>query len=403
MRADRVADRYAGDADRAVPTAAGPPTRPIRIGFVVHAMHVAGAEMLVAETIRRLRGRLEATVFTLDAVGKLGEALGAEGIPVICFGRRKGRDLRVGWAMAAEVRRRGIEVLHAHQYTPFFYAALAKILSGGLPRLILTEHGRHYPDTVSWRRRLANRLVLDRLADAVNGVSAFSVASLARTDGFSPGRMEIIENGVDVARYGQAMNRARARTRLGLDPFRRCIVHIARLHPVKDQSTLLKAFAQVAAARDDVDLVLVGEGALREKLEELARTLGVERRVRFLGVRSDVPEILSAADVFVLTSSCEAASLTLLEAMASELPVVVTDVGGNPEIVRHEIEGLLVPRSDVQATAAAIVRLLDTPGLASAMGRAGAERVKARYRLEWTVERYGSLYERLVRSGGVNR
>src|SRR3954452_2385212 len=104
-------------------------------------MQVAGAEVLVAETIRRLAGRIEPTILCLDGVGPLGARLAAEGVPVVSLGRRPGRDWRVVRRMAGEIRDRGVEVVHAHQYTPFFYASLAKVASGRSPRLILTEHG----------------------------------------------------------------------------------------------------------------------------------------------------------------------------------------------------------------------------------------------------------------------
>jgi glycosyltransferase involved in cell wall biosynthesis len=372
----------------------------LRVGFVMHVMQVAGAEVLVAEAVRRLAGQIEPTVFCLDAVGALGERLLAQGVPVVCLGRRPGRDWRVAWRLAREIRGREIDVLHAHQYTPFFYAGLARVLSRRPARVILTEHGRHYPDVVSPLRRAANRLVLDRLADAVNACCAFSARSLGRLDGFAGSRIEVIPNGIEVGRYGPAPDRAALRRRLGLDPARRYLVNVARLHPVKDQAMLLRAFGAVVAARPDVDLLLVGDGPLRGDLEGLARDLGVGPRVRFLGVRFDVPDLLRAADVFALTSVSEAASLTLLEAMASGLPVVVTDVGGNPEIVRAGVDGLLVPRGDDRAAAAAFLRLLDDPTAAARMGAAGRARVHARYRIEQTIDAYLGLYLRLCGRNG---
>jgi glycosyltransferase involved in cell wall biosynthesis len=373
--------------------------QPIRIGFVLHVMQVAGAEVLVTETIRRLGGRIRPTVFCLDAVGALGEQLLREGVEVVCLGRRPGRDLKVSWRLAKEVRARDIELLHAHQYTPFFYAALAKVCSGRSPRLILTEHGRHYPDVASPLRRAINRCLLDPLADAVNAVSDFSARSMTRVDGFAGNRVEIIANGIAAERYGPAPNRAPLRQRLGLDPARRYVASIARFHPIKDHVTLLHGFSEVARACEDVDLLLVGDGPLRGRLQELTRELAIEGRVRFLGVRFDVPDILRATDVFALTSISEAASLTILEAMASAVPLVVTDVGGNPEMVRHGVEALLVPRRDARATAAALLCLLADPDKAAALGAAGRARVWQRYRLEQTVELYRQLYLRLCRGG----
>ena len=125
---------------------------------------------------------------------------------------------------------------------------------------------------------------------------------------------------------------------------------------------------------------------------------GSTSRVHFLGVRSDVPDILRALDVFALTSLSEAASLTLLEAMAAGVPVVVTAVGGNPELVRHGIDGLHVPRGDAGATALALLRILGDPGAASVMGSSARQRVVEHYQLDATVAAYIQLYRRLCRS-----
>src|SRR5215831_14408345 len=202
--------------------------RPIRVGFVLHSMHVAGAEVLVAETIRRLESRIEPVVFCLDVVGPLGGRLQREGVPVLAFGRKPGFDFSVSKRMAAEIRQRGVSVVHAHQYTPFFYGGIAARLSGVRPRVIFTEHGRHFPDVVSTRRRLANKWILDRLADHVNAVCEFSARSLSRVDGFSRSRIEVIPNGVDLPRYGRVADLRSLRDRLGLDSERRYITTVAR-------------------------------------------------------------------------------------------------------------------------------------------------------------------------------
>lgn len=367
---------------------------PIRIGFVLHVMQVAGAEMLVAETIRRLGDRLDPIVICLDDVGQLGERVRAEGIPVVALHRRPGLDLSVGRGIASIISDRRLEVLHAHQYTPFFYTAAGRLLARRPVHVMFTEHGRHYPDVVSAKRRVANRLVLSRFADEINGVCRFSIDSLARNDGFSRRPLEVIDNGIDVARYAPAgpAERAAVRRGLGLDPARRLIVCIARFHPVKDHEMLMRAFAGVAAERTDVDLLLAGGGPRQAELEQLAGTLGIANRVHFLGVRTDVPDLLRASDIFTLTSVSEAASLTLLEAMATALPVVVTAVGGNPEIVVDRESGLLVPRGDHRAAAAAFLELLNRPAVADRLGRAARERVEARFTLDGTIQNYYARY-----------
>lgn len=378
-----------------------PNRRPVRVAFVVHLMQVAGAEVLVRETIRRLRGRIAPTVFCLDAVGRIGEELVGEGVDLVCFGRKPGRDWGVGRRMARAIRARDIEVIHAHQYTPFFYSALAKPLCGFRPKLILTEHGRHYPDRVSPLRRAVNRLALDRLADAVTACCRFSAEGLTKTDGFAGARIEIIENGIEVERYGPPADKSLAKEDVGLDPNRRYLIHVARHHPVKDQPTLVRGFAKAVVDLPGVDLLMVGDGSLRGELESLAVGLRVPERIKFLGIRTDIPELMCAADAFALTSLSEAASLTLLEAMASGLPAIVTAVGGNPEIVRHEREGLLFPRGDVDGCAEAIRRVFRDPELMARLGAAGRARAVERYQLGRTVEEYFELYCRLAGRGPV--
>ncbi len=373
-----------------------------RVGFVLHVMQVAGAEVLVAETIRRLGNTIVPVVLCLDGIGQLGEQIRLEGVPVVELHRQPGLDLALPRRLAAEVDRHDLDVIHAHQYTPFFYTALARLFVRRPVHVMFTEHGRHFPDVVSVKRRLVNRLVLTRFADEINGVSQFSVDSLATIDGFASRPLDVIPNGIDPWRYAQG-TREDAKARLGLDGTRRYIACIARFHPIKDHAMLLRAFARVASEVPDVDLLLAGDGPLRPQLTEQVTALGIAGRVQFMGVRSDVPEILRAVEIFALTSIAEAASITLLEAMASECPVVVTRVGGNPEIVDDQVHGLLVPRGDADAAATAFLKLLTNPEQAHAMGREGRARVLERYQLDTTVATYFARYNvamARVRRGG---
>ncbi|HEY2911241.1 MAG TPA: glycosyltransferase, partial [Gemmataceae bacterium] len=266
---------------------------PIRVGFVVHVMQVAGAEVLVREMIHQLGGRIAPTILCLDAVGRIGEELRAEGVDLICFERKPGRDWRVSRRMAWAIRERKLDIVHAHQYSPFFYAALAKLLCSRPPKLILTEHGRHFPDVVSPLRRAVNRLALDKLADAVTACCHFSARGLSRNDGFAGGRIAIIPNGIAIDRYGPGACKSSPR---------RSIIHVARHHPVKDQATLLRGFALAAPELPDVDLWMVGDGPLRGELETLAGSLNIADRMRFLGIRTDIPDLMRGADAFALTS-----------------------------------------------------------------------------------------------------
>jgi glycosyltransferase involved in cell wall biosynthesis len=374
------------------------PARAIRVGFVMHVMQVAGAEVLVARIIRDLAAQIDPVIFCLDRVGELGERLQAEGVEVTCLDRKPGRDWGLVGRLGHLIRARNIDVLHAHQYTPFFYAALARTWARARStRLIFTEHGRHYPDQVSSLRYWGNRLLFSRMADRINACCQFSADALRFVDGFRSRPVDVIYNGIDVDDYSPAADRTAVRQSLGLSPDRRYLATVARFHPVKDHSLLLTAFATIAAARPDTDLLLIGDGSLRHALERQAESLNLRDRVQFWGVRHDVARILQAIDVFVLPSLSEAASLTLLEAMATECPVVVTDVGGNPEIVREGQDGLRVPRRNPEALAAACLQLLNNPALAESLGRSARQRVLDEFQQRDTVQKFAQLYEVLSR------
>jgi glycosyltransferase involved in cell wall biosynthesis len=380
-----------------------PGPAPILVGFVLHVMQVAGAEVLVSEIIRRLGPAIDPVIFCLDAIGPLGEALRAEGVPVIVLDRRPDLDLGVARRMAAHIRQRRIEVIHAHQYTPLFYAALARLWNRRV-HVMFTEHGRHYPDVVPAKRRLFNQWLLTHLVDEVNAVAGFSADALGAIEGFGAHEIEVIENGIDVDRYRRQEDLEAIRQRLGLPVGRRSIACIARFHPVKDHATLIRAFAVVARQVPDVDLLFAGDGPMRPEAEAMVRSLGLQKRVMFLGVRRDVAALLQASHVFALNSVSEAASLTVLEAMACGLPVVATAVGGNGEMVRDGIDGMLVARQRPNATALALIRILEDAPLAAAMGRAALSRVHQRYQLDSTIQKYYDRYRRgaeRVRGAGI--
>ncbi|MFN6129404.1 MAG: glycosyltransferase [Planctomycetota bacterium] len=373
-----------------------------RIGFVVHVMQVAGAEMLVKQLIDRLQGKIDPTIFCLDAIGLLGERMQAAGVPVVVLNRSSGIDTALPGRFAKELRQRKIDVLHAHQYTPFFYSALAKLRGARKTKIIFTEHGRHYPDRVSWKRRLANRIILCRQSYANTACCEFSARATEVNDGFP--KVECIPNGVDLARFpkrGTDIEQAAMRDRLGLDPELLYVGCIARFHPVKDHGTLLRAWQKVQSRVPNARLILIGDGPERVKMEALAESLGIAGTANFWGIRHDVPDILRAIDLFTLTSVSEASSLTLLEAMACECPPVVTDVGGNSEHITHGVEGWLAPRADHEKLADQLQHALRNPELRSQAAAAGRLRVEKQFNLNDTIARYEQLYLSAAPPGGV--
>jgi len=371
----------------------------IRVGFCLHSMNVAGAEGLVTQIIHALEGKIDPVVFCLDSVGKLGYELAERGVPVIDFGRKAGLDWGVVSKFSGELRDRRIEVLHAHQYTPFFYSALARLYGARKTRILMTEHGRHYPDVVSAKRRWVNRIFLSRLANHSTACCAFSARALETNDGFS--NVEVLYNGIDASDHPPRKSdaeREALRTRLGLRSERIYITCIARFHPVKDHETLVRGFGILHSRLPETHLILVGTGEREVALRGLAEQLGLGSAVEFWGVRRDISDILQACDIFSLTSVSEAASLTLLEAMANECPVAITEVGGNPEHVVHGVHGLLSKRGDPKGLAENLTALAGDPIGARRMAQAARKRVTSEFRLSSAIERYGELFRQIVGS-----
>ncbi len=371
----------------------------IRVGFCLHAMNVAGAEVLVTQIIDTLKGKIDPVVFCLDSVGKLGYELAEQGVPVIDFGRKAGLDRGVVLKFSKQLRDRRIEVLHAHQYTPFFYSALARFYGARKTRILMTEHGRHYPDVVSLKRRWINRIFLSRFANHSTACCAFSARALETNDGFS--NVEVLYNGIDSSLHParkSAQELRELKVRLGMDPQNVYVTCIARFHPVKDHETLLRGFAILHAKEPRSRLVLVGGGPQEDHLRSLASQLGIGSVVEFWGIRRDISDILQASDIFSLTSVSEAASLTLLEAMANECPVAITEVGGNPEHIVHGVHGLLSKRGDPQGLAENFERLVRDSTESARMAHAARERVTRDFQLARAIKRYEELFNKLARA-----
>jgi sugar transferase (PEP-CTERM/EpsH1 system associated) len=210
-----------------------------------------------------------------------------------------------------------------------------------------------------------------------------------------PSKVTTIHNGVSLARFGQA-GRLESRVRLGLPAEAPIIGTVGRLDPVKDQAGLIRAFATVRATHPEVLLVIAGDGPCRSDLQQVARTLGQADRVRLLGIRDDIPAVMAALDIFALPSLGEGISNTVLEAMATGLPVIATRVGGNSELVEDGVSGVLVSCQDHGALATAMVAYVRDSELRRRHGGAGRERATRHFSLERMVQTYSDLYASLA-------
>lgn len=367
------------------------------VAHVLHQLYLAGAEILAADLTRKLSRSYRFVFLCLDQVGPLGHKLAEEGFEVINLGRRPGVDWSVARRIRHAIRQHRIDLLHAHQYGPFFYAAASRRASAR-PPILFTEHGRHYPDYRRARRVIANKFLLRR-NDRVTAVGRFVKQALVNHEGIAANRVKVVYNGIDPQPFSidrAAEERVACRREFGVGPSQAVVLQVARFHPVKDHATTIRAFAMTTRQVPDAVLLLVGDGEMRDEIQSLANTLGVAANVRLVGVRSDIPRLMSTADVFLLSSLSEGVSVTLLEAMAAALPVVATDVGGNPEVVVHDKTGLLSPRGDAQQLARSLVTLIRNPQQRAAMGRAGRDRLDRHFTQQQMHRAYAQIYGQML-------
>jgi glycosyltransferase involved in cell wall biosynthesis len=243
-----------------------------------------------------------------------------------------------------------------------------------------------------------------RLPDAVTCVSDQVARHLVKRAPSVAPRCAVIANGIDLSRFQADGDPVAARRALGLPADAWVVGTVGSLRAQKNHALLLRAFAEVRRAVPSAWLAIVGGGELLPTLEALARTLEVESRVRFLGSRLDVPQLLPTFDAFCLTSDYEGMPLSVLEAMASGLAVVVTDVTGSRDVVAPGVTGLVCPPGDPAALGRALVGLAADRQLAARLGSRAREHVAATLGLPRMLARYGELYARLLaRRGGRGR
>jgi glycosyltransferase involved in cell wall biosynthesis len=311
--------------------------------------------------------------------------------------RGAGIDATLPLRLARLFRRVGVEIVHTHNPQPLIYGAPAAKLAGA--RAVHTKHGAN-PGSSAQR---ALRRTAAHLCDAYVAVSDVT-AEVARSHHEARAdKLITIPNGVDLSRFHpDASARARVRSELGIPEDAWLVGTVGRLAPEKAQTLLIDAFAPMLSR--ERQLAIVGEGHERASLAATIAKLGERSAfVHLTGARRDVPEVLSAFDVFALTSSTEGLPLVIPEAMATGLPVVSTRVGGVPSVVEEGTTGLLVPAGDRAALAAALSRFDTDRSWAAGLGRAGRARALDRHSGESMARAYLELYERVRKLRGYPR
>jgi glycosyltransferase involved in cell wall biosynthesis len=378
----------------------------MKIVQVAYKSDISGGERVLLDLATCLKRRGHEVIAVVPAPGSLPEALGAIGVPVEVIPFRKTYDLTAVVRLARFLRRRNPDVLHSHSMLTSILCRPAGFLAR-VPVSVSTEHltmelargGRGVGGKERAKARYYRALdnATSRFNQAVVAVSEAVKRDLIE-QGMRESRIVVIRNGIEIIPPDQTAG-ARLRESLGIGLSDPVAGMVGRLSPQKDYPTFLRAAKRIAAVFPAARFLIAGAGPLRESLMELSGNLGLGEAVVFLGHRPDIGAVVSALDIFVLSSRWEGLPLAVLEAQAAGRPVVATAVPGTAEAVAEGETGFLVPLGDDRALADRAILLFRDRGVRERTGEAGRQRVER----EFNRERMADDHERLYRSLAADR
>jgi len=334
----------------------------INVLHITYDMGFGGTEQVIRNLITGSDARvLKHSLCCIESpLGPWGIELKEKGIQTFVFERTP----KLNWKIIAQIRsiinQNDIHIVHAHQYTPFTYGFFATL--GSKTKLIFTEHGRFYPDSSTLKRRIINRLLFP-FVDKVTAISEATKQAMVKFEQIKAKKIQVIYNGIHAVPIPENIELQLLRQSIGLDEEHFIFGTIARFDPIKNQTLMIKAFAKVLEKHPHVRLVMVGDGEERARLEALVNELNLEGSVIFTGYQTMTNQYVYLFDVFLLTSLSEGTSMTLLEAMSAGKPCIVSNAGGNPEIVSHNLTGLVFANENEKELIQAMLFLTESRDL----------------------------------------
>jgi glycosyltransferase involved in cell wall biosynthesis len=365
--------------------------RPLVV-HVIDELPRDGAEMLLLDLMRRRDARLRYVVLCLVRGGPLQSEFENIGVPVVVLGQRSRLDPILLWTLLSWLRRERPSVVHTHLFLADSYGRLAAALAG-VPAIFSTVHNIVGPGRGVLRTVLHQGLA--RWSTAVIGCGDEIAQSLIR-QGLPQARVQSIPNGIDLLRFG-GVEGAGVREEFGIPAERSLIGVVGRLHRQKGHDVLFQALADMSPAeRAGLACLVVGTGELEAELRRLSSSLGLDDCVIFTGMRTDVPRLVAALDLFVMPSRWEGLPIALLEAMASRTAVLCTRVGSIPGVVRDGENGALIAPEDPRGLRESILRLLAQPALREEYGRRARDEAVDRFDITRTASAYNQLHARAL-------
>jgi glycosyltransferase involved in cell wall biosynthesis len=369
----------------------------INVLHIYQNSKIGGIQQQILSVVRGYdREKFNPAVCCFGPKMELGEEIEKAGIDFVALNRQRYNKFSIGIIVDLYrlMKEKNIHVLRTHKYRANLYGRIAGKLAG-VPVIIASEHNIYRDEKEKRFIRRATNKILAMVTDKMVTVSDAIRKDILRYDRVSPSKIMVLHNGVDTERFKAGVNFSDTRKQFAMSKDDVVIGFVGRLVINKGLNYLIEAVA-LLKKNDNVKLLIVGDGSLMEELKQMAKDKGLEESVIFTGLRRDITDILSSIDIFVLSSIKEGFPNSLLEAMAMGKPVVATAVGGIPEVIDHEINGLLVQPVDIEGLAAAIKTVIDNPLMAKNMGIAARDFIVKNYSIIATVRKWEALYKSLL-------
>ena len=364
-----------------------------KILFVIDRLS-AGAGRVVYDLAKYIdKRKFDVTIARLYPDGDLIHLFDKLGVKIINLNKKTGKDLGLIKRLKKIIQKEKIDIVHTHNVDAYEYGILAAWFAG-VEKIIHTAHGKSIKKGFlrKARENIIHRFI-SHFLDYYVAVSKDLGRYVYRNWCKNKKKIKIIHNGIDIEEYKKKKISKSFLSRFGIKKDDLIVTIVAGLRPVKDHSTLIKAMKTVVKEIPNSKLLLVGDGSEKAKLMQLTKKLGLQKKVIFLGNRKDIVNFLNVTDVGVLCSLDECLSIALLEGMACEVPFVATEVGGNPEVIDHRVNGFLVPSKNQEELASKIIKLLKDKDLREKMGkRARYGLTLGGFRVQTMVKRHEKLY-----------
>ncbi len=363
-----------------------------KVLHLTYDMRIGGTEMVIKNIIEGLNSsQFTMSIFCIELpLGPWGKSLKKSGIQIGSAARREGFDPNIIKKIRTHIKQHNIDIIHCHQYTPWVYGTLAAAFTK--TKIVFTEHGRFYPDSASWKRRLINPL-LTFFTDKITSISQATKSALVEFEYIPARQIDVIYNGITEVTT-EANEASAIREALSIPKGAFVLGTIARFDPIKNHLMMLDAFAAARKKNPNLYLIMIGDGTERHKIENKINKLSLNNYVTLTGYQPNPSNYLSMFDIFLLSSLSEGTSMTLLESLSLGIPCIVTNAGGNAEIIESNYNGAVTPNADAKAFAQAILKLAMSD--LTDMRRFARKRFDQRFTNTIMNEQYHAIYEQLA-------